>query len=261
MIRMASFLLSLLVIASILFAGEGLSKDEENVYYALAMNTPQEQSAVSVYAMSLTNYYVGFAYRGPNWTAEVDDISQKTRQYFAEQVTAGKLVGAGRVMDGKDLHWILFFKSDALDAAKMIVASAPAVQAGRFTGEVRQIWGTKGIGDKLTKDATVEGLSSTTKSTYYLVVMTKGSKWNAEENASNKKLIEDHISNVLKLQKAGTVKFHGVFEDQGDIRGFGILQAASLKEAETIFKDDPAVKADWIKPTYYTFEVAEGVLP
>jgi uncharacterized protein YciI len=91
--------------------------------------------------------------------------------------------------------------------------------------------------------------------------MSKGGKWSAEENASTKKQIEDHISNILKLQKSGSLKFYGAFDDQGDIRGFGVLQAPSLKEAETIFKDDPAVKSDWLKPAYYTFEVAEGVLP
>jgi uncharacterized protein YciI len=191
----------------------------------------------------------------------VDDVTKQNRAYLRELVEANKLVGVGQVTDGKDLRWIFFFKGDSLNEAKAIIAAAPAVKAERFTGEVRQAWGTRGMGSKIAAADKAKAMASGPKTTHFLVAFKKGSKWSAEESESTRKLLQNHIANVVKLHKDGALKFYGGFDDRGDIRGFGVVQAKSMQAAKDLIKDDPTVKANWFTPEYYTFEVAEGVLP
>lgn len=225
------------------------------------LNKPQDQSAVYAFFGTLTKYQVGLASSGPKYTAEMDDVAKQNRTYFSDLVKAKKLVGAGQVTGSEELRWILFFQSDSLNEAQAIIAAAPAVKAGRFTGEVRQTWGTKGVGSKMAEGGKMEAMVSGPKAAYFLAVFKKGSKWSPEENEKTRKLIQNHISYVWKLHENGSLKFYGAFEGPGDIRSFAVLQAKSLDAAKEMLKDDPAAKANWATPEYYTFEVAEGVLP
>ena len=259
--QLAGVLLSVLAITGGLVTGESSGLYQPLASAGHLWESPQDQSAVNLFAASLTKYYVGFARRGSNWTAEMDEVTKKNRAYLAEQVTAQKLVGAGQVMDGEDLRWILFFKGESMDEAKAIVEAAPAIQANRFTGEIRQMWGTRGVGAKLAEAAKAGKMPSGPKATHYLAVFKKGPKWSAEESESTRKMLQDQITNMWKLHEQGSLKFYGVFDDAGDIRGFVVLQAKSLKDAQKLLKKDPAIKAGWSTTEYYTFEVAEGVLP
>jgi uncharacterized protein YciI len=250
MIQLACVFLTLLVMAgNFLTGGNTPARPSE----------PQDPSAV--FAASLTKYYVGFIQTGPKWTAEVDDVTKQNRQYLREQVEANKLVGVGQVMDSQDLRWIFFFKESSLDAAKEIIATAPAVKAERFTGEVRQAWGTKGMGSKIADADKAKAMATGPKTTHFLAAFKKGSKWSADESEATRKLLQNHIANVVKLHQGGALKFYGAFDDRGDIRGFAVIQAKSMDAAKKLIKDDPAVKANWFTPEYYAFEVAEGVLP
>jgi uncharacterized protein YciI len=222
---------------------------------------PQDQSALSTFAASLTKYYVGFVHSGPKWTAEVDEVTKQNRAYLKGLVDAKKLVGAGQVTDGKDLRWILFFKGDSLMGAKKEVADAPAVKAGRVTGEVRQMWGTRGVGARMEGADKMEAMGKGPKITTYLVVLKKGPKWSGAQNDTTRTMLQSHISHAIKLHQDGALKFYGAFDDKGDIRGFGVLHAESVKAAKKLMEDDPALKADWFVAEYYTFEVAEGLLP
>lgn len=260
MIQLNGVLLSVLLMTGSLITG-GLIPYHPNDSSVPVVSRQQDQSAANLFAASLTKYYVGFAHSGPQWTAEMDDVSKQNQAYLGGMVNAKKLVGAGQVTDSKDLRWILFFKGDSLNEAKAIIAAAPAVKAGRFTGEVRQTWGTRGIGSGVADAGKVEAMVSGPKTAHFIALLKKGSKWSAEENESTRKLLQDHISNIWKLHQDGALKFYGAFDDAGDVRGFAVLQAKSLAAAKELLKNDPTVKANWTKPEYYTFEVAEGVLP
>lgn len=260
MIQLTAVLLSMLVLSGNYFTGEPAPDRSKDVAASFS-SQPQDQSAANVFAASLTKYYVGFIQTGPKWTAEVDDVTKQNRAYLRDLVAANKLVGVGQVIDGKDLRWIFFFKGDSLGEAKAIITGAPAVKAERYTGEVRQMWGTKGIGSKITEADKATAMVSGSKATHFLAVLKKGSKWSAEESENTRQLLQSHVANVVKLHSSGALKFYGAFDDRGDIRGFAVLQAASPKEAKQLLKNDPAVKAKWVAPEYYTLEIAEGVLP
>src|SRR5262245_56593816 len=103
MIQLTSVLLSVLAMTGNFLTG-GLVLDHPKGSVAPVVSQPQDQSAASVFAASLTRYYIGFAQSGPKWTAEVDDVTKQIRAYISELVKANKLVGAGQVTDGKDLR-------------------------------------------------------------------------------------------------------------------------------------------------------------
>jgi len=135
------------------------------------------------------------------------------------------------------------------------------VTAGRFSPEFRKLWSTKGVGTNIPAGLKPSEIGSAAKATYYLAVFSKGNKWSAEESESTRKMLSKHVENVLKLQKAGSLKFYGAFDDRDDPRGFAVLQAKSLKEAQSLLKSETLVKKSWFTLKFYTFEVAEGVLP
>ena len=251
---------SLLVITGTFCAGAVLSSCG-NGSAERPESQSQNQAAVNVFAASLTQYYIGVINSGPQWTEEVDDITKQNRAYLSDLVNAGKLVGVGQVTDSKDVRWVFFFKGESMEEAQGIVAQAPAVKAGRYTGRVRQAWGTKGMGSNLAAEGKAQAMASGPQATHYLAVFKKGEKWSAEEDESTRMLLQNHIANIVKLHQDGELKFYGAFDDQGEVRGFAVFQANSLKTAQVLLNDDPAVTADWINPEYYTFEVAEGVLP
>jgi uncharacterized protein YciI len=260
MTQLACVLLSVLVMTGN-FLTSGFAPDQGNDSPEPFAGTPQDQSAVNMFAASLTKYYVGIVNSGPEWTEAVDELAKQNRAYIGELVKAGKLVGAGQVMDSKDVRWVLFFKGDSLNEAKTIIAEAPAVKANRFIGVVRQTWGTRGIGSKMSEVGKMEAMTSGPKVTHFIAVFKKGSKWSPEENESSRKLLQNHITNVVKLHQEGALKFYGAFDDQGEVRSFAILQAKSLKAAKELLKSDPLAKANWATLDYFTFEVAEGILP
>jgi uncharacterized protein YciI len=253
MIQLTGVLLSVLAITSNLFMS-GLRAAEP------PLNKPQDQSVFSFFE-TLTEYQVGLVYSGPNWTAEMDEVTRQNRVYISDLVETGKLVGAGKVTGSKDLLWLLFFQNDSLQEAQAIIAAAPAVKANRFTGEVRQTWGTKGVGSKIAEGGKVEAMTRGPKTTHFLALFKKGSKWSPEENDDSRKLVQNHMTYHWKLHEAGVLRFWGAFEGPGDIRGVAILQANSLEAAKELLKDDPALKVNWVKQEYYVFEVAEGLLP
>ncbi len=260
-------LTSVLLWSVMLWSGHAFAPGElgENRAQAAAELNSQQGDAMSIFAASLTKYYVGIARRGPNWVATesnaLDEIAKANRVYLADLVASKKLVGAGRVLEGEDWGWLLFFKGDSLAQVQTLTAAAPAVSAGRFSPQFRKIWGTKGVGSNIPTGLKPSTIGTAAKSTHYLAVLSKGDKWSAEESESTRKLLGKHIENILKLQQAGSLKFYGTFDDRDDPRGFAVLQAKSLKDAQSLLKNDPLVKASWATVKFFTFEVAEGVLP
>ena len=148
-------LTSALLLSFMLWAGQPAVTEEsgENGRPASAELSAPQDGGMAAFAASLSKYYVGVGRRGPNWSDatknDMDDVTKANRVYLADLVSAKKLVGAGRVLDGEDWGWLLFFKGDSLAQVKTLTTAAPAVSAGRFSPEFRRLWGTKGMGGQL----------------------------------------------------------------------------------------------------------------
>jgi uncharacterized protein YciI len=79
--------------------------------------------------------------------------------------------------------------------------------------------------------------------TYYFYLLAKGPRWTAERSPASDRLQADHLGYLAKLHTDGRLVLVGPFGDDMDVRGLGILQAASAEEARGLAEGDPAVKA------------------
>jgi uncharacterized protein YciI len=86
--------------------------------------------------ITMTTAYLGLLTRGPKWTPEKTEATQKLQEAHLANIVrlAGlkKLVVAGPFGDNGDLRGIFVFKVATLEEAKALAATDPAVQAGRL---------------------------------------------------------------------------------------------------------------------------------
>ena len=78
---------------------------------------------------------------------------------------------------------------------------------------------------------------------YFFGFLVKGEKWN--ESRSKEELAElmnQHLAYIRSQAAAGRYKLAGPFLDDGQIRGFLIIDAASSEEARQIVSGDPMLK-------------------
>jgi uncharacterized protein len=96
----------------------------------------------------LTTYYFCLLTRGPNagtgTPAEVNEIQRGHLANIQRLADAGKLLVAGPFADGGDWRGIFILKCASLDEAKALVATDPAVVAGRLVADVRPWMTAKG---------------------------------------------------------------------------------------------------------------------
>lgn len=95
----------------------------------------------------------------------------------------------------------------------------------------------------------------------YLVLLKKGPQWTAEVTPATQALQDAHMANIGAMWQARKLIIAGPVEDQADLRGIFVFQAASLEEAKTWAASDPAVKAGRLVPVVYPWWVEKGVLP
>jgi len=97
---------------------------------------------------------------------------------------------------------------------------------------------------------------STTKTTYYVALLSRGPKWTPVNTSEGEQIQKAHIANIRKLTEAGQLVLAGPFSDVGKLQGIFIFKVNSLKEAELLVQEDPAVRAErftaevhpWIGP-------------
>ena len=77
---------------------------------------------------------------------------------------------------------------------------------------------------------------------YYFVMLMSGPNRN-QDSATAANLQKGHMDNMGKMAKAGKLLVAGPFGDDGNWRGIFILDCATKEEAESLVKEDPAVKA------------------
>jgi len=97
--------------------------------------------------------------------------------------------------------------------------------------------------------------------TYYLVMLVKGSKWTAEATPALEQLQREHLAHLQKLGLSGKLVLAGPLTDGGDIRGLGVFKVGSLEEARALEEEDPAVKSGRLVVVVHPWLVQRGILP
>jgi uncharacterized protein YciI len=78
---------------------------------------------------------------------------------------------------------------------------------------------------------------------FHMALLKKGPKWTGTEAPETRKILHQHLINVLALLDSGKAVIAGPFGDDTDLAGIFILRASSVEEAKTWVDADPAVKA------------------
>ncbi len=88
--------------------------------------------------------YMVFLRKAPGWTPGETPEHKALQEAHLANIRAlwqaGKLVIAGPMGDDGDLRGIFVFDVPTLDEAKALVASDPAVKAGRLVAEIHPWW-------------------------------------------------------------------------------------------------------------------------
>jgi uncharacterized protein YciI len=78
---------------------------------------------------------------------------------------------------------------------------------------------------------------------FQMAVLRKGPNWTNAQTPETKKILHQHLVNVLAMLRSGKAVAAGPFGDDADLAGIFILRAASAEEAKTWVDADAAVKA------------------
>lgn len=78
---------------------------------------------------------------------------------------------------------------------------------------------------------------------FQMAILKKGPKWTGTDVPETRKILHQHLINVLALLDSGKAVVAGPFGDDSDLAGIFILRASSVDEAKTWVDADPAVKA------------------
>jgi len=164
-----------------------------------------------------------------------------------------KLLVAGPFTDDTSLRGILVLHASSLQQAQDWANSDPAVQAGRLVAEVHGPW-------QIDPSAIHEPDSGQEMQRYTLVLVMSGDKWNPDAPGFAEAL-KPHAAFLHDMIAQGKIALVGrfPFSEPGDLRGVVIYRVA-LEEAKKFAEDDPAVKADLLKPEAHPWITGKGVL-
>ena len=99
---------------------------------------------------------------------------------------------------------------------------------------------------------------------YYIYLLRKGSVWTPDSTPETEALQEAHLANFRRLADIGKVVINGPLVDSlmtgGDIRGVGVLKAASLREARDLLNTDPSVRAGRLVFEVHLWMINKGIL-
>jgi uncharacterized protein len=100
---------------------------------------------------------------------------------------------------------------------------------------------------------------------YYVFLLKKGPTWSPDETPEIQALQEAHLANLRRLAEMGRLVLNGPlldsFATSGEIRGIGVLKAASLEEARELIRTDPMVKAGRLIFDLHAWMVDSNILP
>jgi uncharacterized protein YciI len=221
------------------------------------------QSSVQKLAASLTKYYVGHFTMGPNWSAEpgpkVIEGRKKGREVLAAHVKDGKIVGVAEATGKSGASMIVFFKTTTEAEAWTVINEFPGVKSGFYKGKLFEVWGTKGLGEKMQE--TLKPAEAPATKPFYLAVTTKGKKWQSKPSNEQLKHVEAGAENLLKSMESGKLKFYAAFTGSGDPRGIAIFEAGSMEEAQKMAKSGPLMNSKWLSVAVTECSVVDGTFP
>jgi uncharacterized protein YciI len=93
---------------------------------------------------------------------------------------------------------------------------------------------------------------------YYVYLLKKGPAWSPDSTPEIEALQEAHLANLRRLGNEGKLVLNGPLLE---IRGIGVLKAASLEQAREWIGTDPMVKVGRLLFDLHTWMVAKGILP
>ena len=100
---------------------------------------------------------------------------------------------------------------------------------------------------------------------YYVFLLKKGSAWSPDLTPEIAALQEAHLVNIRRLGDMGKLVLNGPlldsFATSGEIRGIGVLKAASLAEAQDLISTDPMVKVGRLIFELHAWMVNKNILP
>ncbi len=99
---------------------------------------------------------------------------------------------------------------------------------------------------------------------YYIYLLRKGPVWTPDSTPETEALQEAHLANFRRLADIGKVVINGPLVDSlmtgGDIRGVGVLKAASLTEARDLLNTDPSVRVGRLVFEVHLWMIDKGIL-
>ena len=100
---------------------------------------------------------------------------------------------------------------------------------------------------------------------FYVFLLKKGWAWSPEETPEINALQEAHLANYRRLADMGKLMVTGPFLDSfaivGDLRGMGVLKAASLAEAQELISSDPMVKVGRLVYEIHAWMIGKNIFP
>lgn len=100
---------------------------------------------------------------------------------------------------------------------------------------------------------------------YYVFLLKKGPTWSPDSTPEIEALQAAHLASLTRLGREGKLVLNGPlldsFQVSGEIRGIGVLKAASLAEAQDWISTDPMVKIGRLVFELHAWMVGKGILP
>ena len=106
-----------------------------------------------------------------------------------------------------------------------------------------------------------ESLVPADMTTYFLGLLKRGPQWSPEETEETARLQDEHLAYIRGMFERGELVIAGPFVDDGNLRGVFLFRTDTLKEAESLAANDPAVIAGRLIVDIHPWLVPSGVLP
>ncbi len=190
-------------------------------------------------AAETSHYVVGLLWRGDAWTPErnayTDSLQAGHMANLVRRYEEGWLVGSGPILDpASSLRGLFFFKADSVAQVTPLVATDPAIAAGRLKIDLVSWSGPPGLGDEYRRAHTANPAAKDSM-VRYVVALTEPSSGKALKIPDTKKILS------------------GPLEDG---RELAVLATADTNEARVWLR-----RSGEITPTLRPWLVARGVIP
>jgi uncharacterized protein YciI len=100
---------------------------------------------------------------------------------------------------------------------------------------------------------------------YYALLLRKGSTWTPDSTPEIEELQKAHLANYRRLAEMGRLVVTGPFLDasatHGELRGMGVLKAASLAEAQELISTDPMVGVGRLIFEIHPWMIEKNIFP